>query len=104
MSEAVVAALAVLLLAWVLVPLLQGREVDRPSPAEPGEERKAAALEGLVDLEEDHALGKLTPADYEALRADYEAEALTALRELDEGARRRAAEDVLEAEIAAVRR
>jgi cytochrome c-type biogenesis protein CcmI len=104
-SEAVVVALALLLLAWVLVPLLRARDGARGAPsADAGEERKAAALEALVDLEEDRALGKLTPADYEGLRADYEAEALAALRELDEGMRRRDADEALEAEIAAARR
>jgi hypothetical protein len=104
---AIVVVLAVGLLAWVLVPVLRG---PRAAPQERGgsEEaaalRKSAALDALIDLEEDRALGKLTPADFESLRAVYEAEALEALRELDAAARTRADDDLLEAEIAAARR
>jgi hypothetical protein len=103
---AIVVVLAVGLLAWVLVPVLRG---PRAAPEERGGSedaaalRKSAALDALLDLEEDRALGKLTRADFESLRAVYEAEALEALRELDAAARARADDELLEAEIAAAR-
>jgi hypothetical protein len=103
---AIIVVLAVGLLAWVLVPVLRG---PRPAPEERGGSedaavRKSAALDALIDLEDDRAMGKLTRADFESLRADYEAEALEALRELDAAARARADDELLEAEIAAARR
>jgi cytochrome c-type biogenesis protein CcmI len=106
MIEAVlVVALAAGLLAWVLVPVLRGPRAEDESPgADDAADRKSAALDALIDLEEDRAVGKLTRADFESLRADYEAEALAALRELDAAARTRSDDELLEAEIAAARR
>jgi cytochrome c-type biogenesis protein CcmI len=106
MIEAVlVVALAAGLLAWVLVPVLRGpRAADESHGADDAADRKSAALDALIDLEEDRAVGKLTRADFESLRADYEAEALAALRELDAAARTRSDDELLEAEIAAARR
>jgi cytochrome c-type biogenesis protein CcmI len=102
----IVVVLAAGLLAWVLVPVLRGpRAAPDESPgAEDAAVRKSAALDALIDLEEDRAVGKLTRADFESLRADYEAEALEALRELDAAARTRSDDELLEAEIAAARR
>jgi hypothetical protein len=104
---AIIVVAAVGLLAWVLVPVLRGARVA-PEESDGSEDaaavRKSAALDALIDLEEDRAMGKLTRADFESLRADYEAEALEALRELDAAARARADDELLEAEIAAARR
>jgi hypothetical protein len=101
----IVVALAAGLLAWVLVPVLRGPRAAEESPRpDDAVIRKSAALDAIIDLEEDRALGKLTRADFESLRADYEAEALQALRELDAAARTRSDDELLEAEIAAARR
>ncbi len=102
----IVVVLAAGLLAWVLVPVLRGSRaaIDESPDADDATVRKSAALDALIDLEEDRAVGKLTRADFESLRADYEAEALEALRELDAAARTRSDDELLEAEIAAARR
>lgn len=103
-DDALIALLAAGALAWSLAPLRSGPVRARPARTrllEEAEGRKRAALAGIVDLEEEHALGKLGAEDLEALRAAYEAEALLALRELD--ALRRADDDALEEEIARLR-
>ena len=78
-------------------------------------------LEGLVsqrdamylaikDSESDHALGKLSDADYKSLRAKYEAKAVAILQELDSAvgskpsARTASDDDEIEREIARLRR
>ena len=78
-------------------------------------------LEGLVsqrdamylaikDSESDHALGKLSDADYKSLRAKYEAKAVAILQELDStvgskpSARTARDDDAIEREIARLRR
>ena len=67
-------------------------------------ERRDAALSGLEDIEEELALGKLGQHDFEALRDQYEAEALAALEELDALERTHLPEDAeLEREIADLR-
>jgi cytochrome c-type biogenesis protein CcmI len=99
----VVAALALVALVWIAVPLLRGRRAEKapPSPAvEEAEARKHAALTALVDIEEDLEIGKLSAADFDVLRAEYEREALRALKDLDSST----AGDSLEDEIAAMRR
>jgi hypothetical protein len=104
---AIVVVLALGLLAWALVPVMRGPHAsaeERGGSEDAAALRKSVALDALIDLEEDRALGKLTRADFESLRAVYEAEALEALRELDAAARTRADDELLEAEIAAARR
>ena len=99
----VIAALALVALAWVAAPLLRGRRADAAPPSravEEAEARKHAALTALVDIEEDLEIGKLSTADFDVLRAEYEREALQALKELDAST----AVDSLEDEIAAMRR
>ena len=98
-----VAALAILL--WVLTPMLRGARVARRNPAPPAAaERKTTALTAIVDLEEERALGKLAAPDFETLRANYEAEALAALRELTTfSATPQPSDEELEAEIAEIR-
>jgi hypothetical protein len=79
--------------AWyVLGPLLRGAGVpDREGSAgRAGLVReREAALRVLRDLALDHATGKMSDADYDALRGRQEAAALDALRRLDaiDGAR-----------------
>lgn len=65
--------------------------------------RKRAALVAIVDLEDEHEVGKLSNTDLNSLRATYEAEALDALRELDALRDSTFDDDELEIEIAAMR-
>ena len=46
--------------------------------------QRDAAYSAIKDLESDHAMGKLSDADYKSLRAKYEAKAVAILRELDD--------------------
>lgn len=107
-EAAIVALIAVAALVYVTAPLRRPRR-DAPSAAaarvEEAAGRRRAAFGGLVDIEGERAMGKLSLGDFEALRAEYEAEALAALRELDElGAPAGTSDDDdLEAEIAALR-
>ncbi|MDQ3785041.1 MAG: hypothetical protein M3360_09225 [Actinomycetota bacterium] len=104
----VVVLLLGLALAYVLTPLRRGGgEPDDPDPrgqAEAdAEDKKNSALGALVDLEDEREVGKLSTADFEMLRREYEAEALAALHELDDIHFTYRTDEALEAEIAAVR-
>jgi hypothetical protein len=87
MIEAVIVSLAALAtLAYVLAPLRGGPRRDIPSTSirtEDAEEKKRAALTALIDIEEERSIGKMSDPDFDSLRAEYEAEALEALIELD---------------------
>ena len=85
--------------------MLRGARAARRSPApSAAADRKAIALTAIVDLEEERALGKLAAPDFDTLRANYEAEALAALRELTMlSAPPQPSDDELEAEIAEIR-
>ena len=100
----IVALLVVAAMAYVLWPLLGTRKrvptETSPALAE-AMGRKRAALGAIVDLESDHDMRKLSDPDFEALRRDYEAEALDALRALD--ALQGQPDDEIEREIAEVR-
>ena len=120
-----VAAVALGVLAWVTLPLRRGPRgrlggtaeqdrIDAPEPSHELEEAvadKRAALVAIVDLENERAVGKMSQADFDALKAEYEAQALSALRAAD--ALRDTAtpptsgqewDDELELEIAALRK
>lgn len=102
----VVALLACAALAYVVLPLgtRRGRQEETPSQEDDIEARKRTALSAIVDLEADLSVGKLSDEDFEVLRAQYEAEALRALTELDElRARSQEPADSLEDEIAEMR-
>lgn len=101
-ATVIVAVLAVIALAFVAAPLRRGHR-DEPADdlTSELEERKHAALVGILDLEGERELGKLTEEDLHELRGHYEAEALSVLAELDAAGR---TPDSLEREIAAVRR
>ncbi len=104
----VVVLLLGLALAYVLTPLRRGGgEPDDPDPrgqAEAdAEDKKNSALGALVDIEDEREVGKLSTADFEMLRREYEAEALAALHELDDIHFTYRTDEALEAEIAAVR-
>ncbi|MGH2776833.1 MAG: hypothetical protein ACRDJT_15590 [Actinomycetota bacterium] len=101
-----IATLALAVLAWVAVPLRRGPKVDEPLPSmqlEEAEARKRAALVAIVDIETERATGKLSEGDFVALRADYETQALVALREADALRDSTYDDDELEQEIAAIR-
>ncbi|HEX2294984.1 MAG TPA: hypothetical protein VHN37_06705 [Actinomycetota bacterium] len=102
----VVALLACAALAYVALPLGR-RGPGEPAPSREGEldARKTTALSAIVDLENERLVGKLSDEDFDALRAQYEAEALQALVELD-ALRAEAPRDdeTLEAEVAEMRR
>lgn len=95
----VVAALAIVALAYVSAPLRRSRwSVGESSGITEAEARKRASLVALLDLEEERAMGKLSEKDFLALRAEYEAEAMAALKQSDIAGF--APDDPLEAEIA----
>lgn len=108
-----VAAVALVVLAWVTLPLRKGHALDAPEPSRELEEAvadKRAALMAIVDIENERAVGKMSQADFDALRAEYEAKALTALRAADalraspaRSPHQPEWDDELELEIAAVR-
>lgn len=105
-SWVIVLILASAALAYVLKARGGGAERapdDGSSLADELLARKRAALVAIVDLEEEHAVGKLGATDLQSLRTAYEGEALDALREL--GALRDSTfdEEELEMEIAAIR-
>ncbi len=45
--------------------------------------QRDAAYTAIKDLENDHAMGKLSDADYKSLRAKYESKAVAILQEID---------------------
>ncbi len=94
-------------LAYVLTPLRRSAAVepqdDRAEIEAEATAKKEAALGGIVDLEIEHQVGKLSPVDFESLRRDYESEALAALKELDTIRLSDRGGASLEAEIAAAR-
>ena len=102
---AIVGLAALAILFWVVVPMLRGARLVRHSPApQAAADRKSIALTAIVDLEEERALGKLAAPDFESLRANYEAEALAALRELTTvSSSPPPSDEELEAEIAEMR-
>jgi hypothetical protein len=97
----IVAALAGL--AYVAIPLRRGPRTftgTGPDATQEAEERKSAALAGIVDLEQELEVGKLSRDDFEVLRAEYERDAIAALHDLDSGPPE---DDALEREIAVAR-
>lgn len=79
----VVAIVALTVLAWVALPLRRGPRSDAPLPSlelEEAEADKRSALVAIVDIENEHAVGKLSRPDFDALKSEYEARALEALR------------------------
>lgn len=105
-SALVVAALASLALVYVSLPLRHGARREPAhvsSPADEAAARKRAALVGIIDLENERDVGKLSSEDFDKLRAEYEAEAVTALRELDALTDSTWDDDELELEIAKIR-
>lgn len=103
----VVALLAAAALAYVVSPLRKPETEELsggPSAEEEAKERKGSALTAILDLEEEAEVGKLSGAELETLRAEYEREALLALEQLDRIAAPPRADDALEAEIEAMKK
>ena len=101
----VIGILAGAALVYVAMPLRRGpvwETDDVPSPIQDAEEKKTAALAGIVDLEQERDAGKLSAEDFQELRSEYESDALEALRELDASSNA-PPEDELEREIAIAR-
>jgi len=73
----------------VAAPLLRARRAPAPRDTTRDPERyrlereRDLAYAAIKEAEFDHAMGKLSPEDYAALRARYEAEALRALTVLE---------------------
>jgi hypothetical protein len=103
----VIAAIAIAILvslavAYVLAPLRRGAVNDAGADefAEEALARKKSALDALIEIDEERAVGKLSASDHDALRSEYELEAVRALNDLDALA---VSDDDLESEIAAMR-
>ena len=101
----VVAAAALLALLYVVAPLRRGRAdiVDDTDEVAEAETDKRTKLGALLELEEERFAGKMSSADFELLRRQYEAEAVEALKRLDSISDKPTDEDELEAEIARVK-
>lgn len=81
----IVAAIAL----FVAAPLTEGvrcrRRIDADAPEiERIDHEWALAMQGLRELEFDHAMGKVDAADYQNLRATLENRALAAMTALDQ--------------------
>ena len=87
-------------LAYVLWPVVAAAEGHFRGPRESGLQRPMSddvhgeAVAALREIEFDHATGKLSEADYAALKSQYTSDAVAALR-----ARERVDDDPVEAEI-----
>ena len=81
--EVAAAALLGGALLWLVLGPLIRRDAPREAivePEEPGETPRGVALAALREVEFDRETGKLSDDDYRALKAQYTAEALAALR------------------------
>lgn len=81
--EVAAAALLGAVLLWLVLGPLVRREAPREpvvEPEEPSETPRGVALAALREVEFDRETGKLSDDDYRALKAQYTAEALAAIR------------------------
>ncbi len=89
MSAILIAILAIAAISLAVHPLFQFERVPARTDAviDPNVENLLSAREAtyaaIKDLETDFAMGKLSDADYQNLRAKYEGKALTILQQLD---------------------
>jgi hypothetical protein len=80
------ALLALAVVLYVISPILQGQHApltEEGDELEDARARKKVALRALRDAEFDFSAGKLDQADYESLKAELSAEALTAIAAAD---------------------
>lgn len=90
-------------MAFVLAPLFtgdQGTAVERSSTwrrAHDESERGERAVDALREIEFDRATGKLSDSDYDALKARYTAQALSAMRSSSSAGTRAPTDDDVEA-------
>lgn len=103
-AAVVVALLAVVAIAYVVRPIGRNRTpfIDESEP-DNADDKKRVALTAILDLEEERDGGKLSEAEFRALRARYEHDAVAALRELDQRTTGSELESQLEREIASAR-
>jgi hypothetical protein len=92
----------------LMAPFLWGQHANalEVAPAGPSDllARKEAAYSALKELEFDYQTRKLSPEDYEELRAIYRVEAAEALKAMDQGdATPRDLDALIDAEVAAWR-
>ncbi len=89
MSAILIAILAIAAIGLAARPLFQLEQapVRAAATTDPNVENLLSAREAtyaaIKDLETDYAMGKLSDADYENLRAKYEGKALAILQQLD---------------------
>ena len=103
MPALVIAMLACVALAVVIAPLRRDEATEEMDFTAELEEKKMVALHAILDLESERDVGKLTEADFNELRAVYEAEALDLIHRLDDTVPAESS-DPLEREIALVRK
>jgi rubrerythrin len=97
--------LAAAALAYVLTPVRTRRGAVVDEAVEGSEEaraKKAAALAGIVDIEIEREIGRLSEGDFYALRREYEVRAVEAMHEED--AAGASDDDVIEREVAEARK
>ena len=105
----VVSLVACVFIAYVIAPLRGPDDVVDdavPDALERARHNKTTALTAIIDVEEEALVGKLSPAELERLRTEYERDALAALDQMDkltEGRHVTVEADPLEAEIEAMR-
>jgi hypothetical protein len=102
----VIAVWAAVALVYIASPLAGGTSREQPDGSalfDEADARKRAALVAIIDIEDEKEVGKLSQVDFDILRTEYEAEALTALAELDALSPGAYSDDDIEAEIAAMR-
>jgi hypothetical protein len=90
----------------IMAPFLRGEHGDalEVAPTAPSDllARKLAAYSALKELEFDYRTRKLSPEDYQELRAIYRVEAAEALKAMDEGEKSpRDLDALIDAEVAA---
>ena len=98
-------ALAGVAVAYVVAPLRSRRGAVVDESVESSEEaraKKAAALAGIVDIEIEREMGRLSQDDFDDLRREYEVRAVEAMHEEDDADE--STGDPLEREIAAARK
>jgi hypothetical protein len=103
----VCAALVMLAGCYVLSPLFretkEAKGLDLPDETELDRllDRKAVIYRSLKDLNFEHAMGRLTDADYHRLEADYKNDAALLLQKMDQLGDSKDLDDAIEKNIAA---